>query len=313
MDTETMRYGVVDLGSNTMRMSVYEERGGRLRHMMSERELVGLIGYTSHGVLSDEGILRVVETLSEFRDTAQSIGCDRFACFATAGLRNIHNTEHAVELIRRRTGVEVRVISGEEEARLDFIGARRGAGVEKGLMVDMGGGSTELVRFEGGEILHSVSLPFGSLLLYKNFVREILPTEGELERIAAFVSAQLSGLSWLRGGEVLCVIGGTGRAVARLRQDRFDRGFSELQGYRFPASDLKALLRELSGARRKSARILTRITPERVHTVLPGLCAFTRLCKASGAGTVVVSRNGVREGFLHEHVLGPEQRQEEIS
>jgi exopolyphosphatase/guanosine-5'-triphosphate,3'-diphosphate pyrophosphatase len=300
-----MRYTVVDIGSNTMRMSVYDDRNGTMRHIMSEKELIGLIGYTADGVLSDEGILRVTETLHDFKETSDAIGSDVFSAFATAGLRNIKNTQHAADIIRERTGVSVSIISGEEEARLDFVGAYKGVNLDCGLMVDMGGGSTELVRFCGAHIENSVSLPFGSLYLYKNFVREILPNDGELKKIGTFVSEQLESIEWLTGiGDNLCLIGGTSRAAARLRQEFFDHKQSELQGFSFDANDISSLLKQIKGSKRKSSRVITRVTPERLHTILPGLCAFSRIIKRAGCKTITISRNGVREGYLHEYVLG---------
>jgi exopolyphosphatase / guanosine-5'-triphosphate,3'-diphosphate pyrophosphatase len=298
-----MRYTVVDLGSNTMRMSVYE-RNGSLRHIMSEKELIGLIGYTTDGILSEDGITRVSDVLRNFKETAVAIGAERFSCFATAGLRNIKNTAHAVELIRNRTGVDVQVISGEEEARLDFTGAIEGCGLQGGLMSDMGGGSTELVRFEGRTICNSTSLTFGSLFLYKKFVDEILPTRMELKDISKFVQDQLENLEWLPGaGENLCVIGGTARAAARIHQELFDHRLSELQGYTFPADEFRKTLKTLTGLGKKCARVITRVSPERIHTILPGLCAFSQIVKYSGCKTVTVSRSGVREGYLNEYML----------
>jgi exopolyphosphatase/guanosine-5'-triphosphate,3'-diphosphate pyrophosphatase len=300
-----MRYTVVDIGSNTMRMSVYDDRNGNVRHIMSEKELVGLIGYTSDGVLSDEGILRVTETLSDFKETSDAIGSDVFSAFATAGLRNIKNTQHAVDIIRGNTGVSVTIIGGDEEARLDFVGAYNCVNLDCGLMIDMGGGSTELVRFCGSNIENSVSLPFGSLYLYKNFVRKILPDNGELKKIDTFVSEQLEGIEWLTGtGDNLCLIGGTSRAAARLRQEFFDHRQSELQGFSFDATDISRLLKQITGEKRKSSRVITRVTPERLHTILPGLCALSRIIKRAGCKTITISRNGVREGYLHEYVLG---------
>lgn len=293
----------MDLGSNTMRMSVYE-KGDHLRHIMSEKELIGLIGYTAGGVLSDEGITRVCDVMHSFKETSDAIGSDTFSCFATAGLRNIKNTQHAIELIRERTGISVCVISGEEEARLDFIGAFDGVSLQNGLMADMGGGSTELVRFCGREICNSVSLPFGSLYLYKKFVGEILPSKSEFKHISSFIENQLENLEWLPGsGENLCVIGGTARAAARIHQELFEHRHSELQGYSFPAGEMKKTLRMLTALDKKGIRVITRVAPERLHTIMPGLCAFSRIIKFSGCKTVTVSRNGVREGYLNEYVL----------
>ena len=101
----------------------------------------------------------------------------------------------------------------------------------------------------------------------------------------------------------MCVIGGTARASARLRQEFFDHMQSDLQGYTFDSKDFGLMLKKIAGSKRKSSRIITRVTPERIHTLMPGLCAFSKITKLAGCKTITVSRNGVREGYLNEYVL----------
>lgn len=118
-----MNYAVVDLGSNTIRLSLYSAApGGGFRLLFSEKETAGIAGYISGGVLAPEGIGKAAQVLLDFRALLENLGEKEMHVFATASLRNIRNTEEAVEQIRAATGVGEDVISGELEARLGYYG-----------------------------------------------------------------------------------------------------------------------------------------------------------------------------------------------
>lgn len=294
-----MRRAVVDLGSNTMRMEVYDETGGNMKHIVSAKEVVGMIGYMEGGTLSEEGIVRVVDGLSAFRKTADAVGVEQICCFATAGLRAVNNADEVVRRAKEQLNMDIDIISGEEEARLDFAGAYIPTDVKEGLVVDMGGGSTEIVRFSDDHIDNCISLPYGSLYLYKRFVKKIIPRAGELKKIKEFVDRQLECVEWLKSvGGHICLIGGTGRAITRLHRDVHGRGIEPLQGYMFDAADIAALLQWVLSHPKAGVRSILRVEPERVHTILPGMAALSRLVSYAGVCTVSLSRSGVREGYI---------------
>ncbi len=299
-----MRTAVIDLGSNTVRMTVYDGTEAGFTPILSQKEVVGLIGYTEDGMLTEDGILRLTEAIRGFRATGGAVQVQRYGCFATAGLRAVRNADEVVRRIQAETGVEARVIGGEEEARLDYAGAYRPAGLGRGLVVDMGGGSTELIRFDGEKALNTVSLPFGSLLLFRRFVGGILPGEKELRHIRHFVRKQLGCVEWLPGcASHACLIGGTARAVARLHREIFGREHDPLQGYTFDAGDLRAMIRTL-GDKKSAARLLTRVVPERIHSILPGMTGLLRIAGTAGCATLSISLTGVREGYLQQYMGG---------
>ena len=304
-----MRYTIIDLGSNTVRMSVFEVENESYRQILSEKETIGLIGYTDKGVLSPDGILRVTETIETFCNTSRAIGVEQLYCFATAGLRSIKNAAEIVDKVEAQTGIHIQVISGEEEARLDFIGAFHPQDIAEGLLVDMGGGSTELVNYKNCGIEKAVSLPFGSLNLYKRFVSKVLPNKDEKEQITEFAKKQFAFVDWLpESAEHLLLIGGTGRAIARLHRELYGREEEALQGYTFNTEDYAKLLTFVAEEKKRAIRGILRVSPERIHTIVPGLIVFSQLVELAGCKTASVSRTGVREGYLKEYVLkkGPQ-------
>lgn len=136
-----MKFAIVDLGSNTIRLSVYNTLPeGGFDLLFSEKEMAGLVSYVHGGVLSPEGIQRACGAIRDFQALLRQFDLDAPHVFATASLRNIRNTEEAVEQIRAATGVGVDVISGELEARLGYYGARTATDLQDGAMFDIGGG-----------------------------------------------------------------------------------------------------------------------------------------------------------------------------
>ncbi|CAN3997003.1 Cys-tRNA(Pro) deacylase, partial [Dysosmobacter welbionis] len=143
----SMKFAIVDLGSNTIRLSVYNTLPeGGFDLLFSEKEMAGLVSYVHGGVLSPEGIQRACGAIRDFQALLRQFDLDAPHVFATASLRNIRNTEEAVEQIRAATGVGVDVISGELEARLGYYGARTATDLQDGAMFDIGGGSAEVLE-----------------------------------------------------------------------------------------------------------------------------------------------------------------------
>ena len=183
--------GIVDLGSNTIRLSIYHWEGQDFRLLLNKKTMAGLAGYVQGGVLSDSGILVACRTLSSYRALLDNFQVSKMHVFATASLRNISNTGEAVETIRDVTGIPVEVLSGDAEAALSFKGAVLPGGVSTGLLADIGGGSFELVSYEDMSITSACSLPVGSLSLYTRFVNGLFPTSEERKAMRAYVEEQL--------------------------------------------------------------------------------------------------------------------------
>ena len=177
-----MKQAVIDIGSNSMRLSVYETtEAGTFTILFKDKIMAGLAGYVEEGALSPEGITRAILGLRSFRGTLRALNIPQVAVFATASLRNIRNTAQAVAEIQRGTGFAIEVLSGEEEARLGYAGAMEELALSEGLFVDIGGASTEVVRCAPGQLVSAVSCPVGSLKLYRDWVKKILPNQQAVE------------------------------------------------------------------------------------------------------------------------------------
>ena len=295
-----MLNAVIDIGSNTIRLSVYDCAPDHSFSLVTGRKVTaGLAGYVEDGGLSAEGIASACSALEEFRATLSHLAVDSVSAFATASLRNISNTDQAVDAIRQKTGFCVEVISGKEEARLDFLGAMRAVPISSGLLVDIGGGSCELVGFSGKRMERAASIPAGSLNLFSGYVKELFPTDKERRAICARVQKLLKEPELDFGKRpMVCGVGGTLRSAAKLCGQMCGE-----DGDSFTVKTFRKVLGQLTADNKLALSQILRAAPERVHTLLPGMLLFDTVAERFGCERVVISRYGVREGYLVDRVL----------
>ncbi len=297
-----MKQAMIDIGSNSMRLTVYETEGNSFKILFREKSMAGLAGYVENGTLSDEGTLCACRGLLKFKKILTSLDIQYVVIFATASLRNISNTEEAVSAIRDRTGWEVEVISGEEEALYGYTGAMREFQLSRGAVLDIGGASTELALFDEDRPLRSFSLPIGSLNLYRSCVKKILPGRRSLKKIRETIQAELdrSSLPDFERQLPLVCVGGTGRAVLKLA----GAVYAQPEGCRaIGAEQLDGLCAILCRGDRQIIDLILKLSPDRIHTIVPGILVLHRLFHLLDAKTLEIGKYGVREGYLCRKIL----------
>lgn len=302
------RYAVIDFGSNTIRLCVYEldDKAGKtiakkdLSTLLNYKVMAGISSYIKDGVLSEKGIKKAARTIKDQHERARYFKCEKTYVFATAVLRNCKNSAEAHHAIEKACGMEVVLLSNEDEAHLGLVGASLDGAIEDATMVDIGGGSTELTALSGGKETASTSLPQGSLSSFSMFTTGILPTEEEMGAIArefdrlyetlpkkAFKNKQLVG------------IGGAIRCAAKVYGDIF-------QGGKRSNTLLPEQVREILDSYRRDPHGFMRAgiqtIPDRVHTFIPGCILIESVFEKTGAQELRIAKHGVREGYLIERV-----------
>ena len=299
-----MKYALIDMGSNSIRLTVYDVDQTAFKILFREKIMAGLAGYVERGALSGEGVARAKSALLEFKRTLELLDIHRVAVIATASLRNVTNTDQAVRELQQATGFPVTVLSGQQEARLGYAGAMEELHLKSGVFVDVGGASTEVVAFQGGQVVDSASFAVGSLSLYRTCVKKILPGPGSLERIRHTLRREMDekGLDPKEKRSPLVGVGGTARAVLKLARQRFD-----LDGdcRTVTRAQLEELVNLLTQGEREAAGLILKTAPDRIHTLVPGLMVLVHIIKAFDADELVVSRYGVREGYLCQMLQTP--------
>lgn len=303
-------YGVIDLGSNSIRMVIYDVKDDRkaaytskdFKSIINDKVMAGLAAFVEGGVFTPAGVDRAVSVLKSHAKHARYFNCKRLDVFATAVLRNAENCAAAIAEIERRTGLAVQLLSAHDEAHLGFVGAAAAAPIERGTIIDIGGGSTELTRITGGRDFDDRSIPQGSLSSFTRYVKAIVPAPFETDAIACAFRAQLKALPNLDlyRAHTLYGVGGSVRAAAKVIQQV--RGL-ETRPRIITANDVADVLAFARENPNAFAHAALKASAERVHTVVPGCVILDTLFKQLGAAHLEIRKGGVREGYLIERIL----------
>ncbi|MDD4843262.1 MAG: phosphatase [Anaerotignum sp.] len=292
-----MLYGVIDIGSNTIRLAVYEVNDRSIQALFSKKSTAGLASYVNKaGALSQKGINKAVCVLNEFKPILNNISLEKLFVFATASLRNITNSQQAIKEIYERTEFDIDLVSGEQEGIYDFAGVCAQTSLDTGLLVDIGGGSTELVMYCEGRVVKSVSIPIGSLNLYKKFVKEIFPSQTEIKGMIKHIMKELDTVEITQGYPLICGVGGTVRAAWQLNSQMFDL-LPDCNKIYF--KELNKIISLFFNDTKTMSKKMLKIAPERIHTILPGMLILNEVGKKYSSDAICISSFGVREGYLY--------------
>ena len=296
-----MKQAIIDIGSNSIRLTLYETEGQSFKILFREKIMAGLAGYVEDGKLSAEGIECACAGLLTFRKILQTLQIENVRVFATASLRNISNTDRALSVIRAATGFSVEVISGEDEALFGYAGAMQELHLSGGAFLDIGGASTEIVTFEDGRPVDFASFPIGSLSLYRRCVKKILPGDGSLKRLRQEISKTIDVSDGALAPRALLVgVGGTARAALKLA--RHYCGISD-DCRSMTAEQLDSLCAFLCSGKKEVSDLIFRLEAERIQTLVPGLLILQHVFHLFHAEQLVVGKYGVREGYLCQRIL----------
>lgn len=296
-----MKQAIIDIGSNSIRLTLYEIENSSFKILFREKIMAGLAGYVENGALSAEGVECACAGLLTFRSILQTLHIEHISVFATASLRNISNTQQAMGIIRAATGYSVEVLSGENEALLGYAGAMQELHLRSGAFLDIGGASTEIVTFDEGKPVDFASFPIGSLSLYRRCVKRILPGQGSLKRLQQEIDKTIQpGHAALAERPLLVGVGGTARAAFKLAQHYYK---ISSDCHTITAEQLNGLCSFLCSGKKEASDLILRLEAERIHTLVPGVLILQHIFQLFGAQQLIISKYGVREGYLCKKIL----------
>lgn len=299
--------GIIDIGSNSMRLSVVAVLDGGAHYVVDEyksspRLAASLAGTT--GELLPEGVAELLLHLREFADLCRAYRVDRTLVLGTAALRAATNRDEVLARVRDDLGLDVEVISGREEAWLDYQAVRHTMAVDTAYLVDIGGGSTEITLVDEGRVAASVSLPFGAVTLGAAWRDSQALVHGF--RLPAEAEAALDAVEHLRLGPRAEVIGigGTIRSIARVHQAARRYPLPLTHNYRMAADEVEALLRRIADTPMRERRRLEGLSRDRADLIVPGGAMLLAVMRRARAPHLRVSGRGIRDGALYTRILG---------
>lgn len=292
------RVGVLDIGSNSVRLVVFE--GGRRMPIpiFNEKALCALgADLRETGRLSETGRVSAIVNIGRFTEIAREMELSRLDVLATAAVREAENGADFVQDLQRRFGLQVQVLSGDEEARLSAQGVLSAFPGADGVMGDLGGGSLEMVDISAGELSHHATMPLGPLRLGALSNRN----RADLE---ARIDGHLGKLDWLDRlyERPIYAVGGAWRSLARAHMADNKYPLEVIHGYEIDGEQALDYLDQVSGARKNQLQAIPGVATRRSASVSMAALILSRVMRLGRASGLKFSAFGLREGCLYDQL-----------
>jgi exopolyphosphatase/guanosine-5'-triphosphate,3'-diphosphate pyrophosphatase len=299
-----VRIAVVDIGTNTTRMFVADVEARRVvRELHRESRVTRLgAGVDAGGRLQDDALARAHTVLGDYARQIEAQGAERQVAVLTSAVRDASNGQQFAEECRRRYGLDVHVLSGDREAQLTYLGATDDVDPESReriLVLDIGGGSTELIIGRGRQSAFHVSAQVGVVRQGDRHVAGDPPGGAELQAVADDVRATLEGAvaaEWRRGVERALAVAGTPTSLAAIAQQLDPYDPERVQGYRLTAKTRDQIRERLGAMTLEERRHVTGLHPDRALVILPGIVILTVVMELFGLDAVEVSEHDILRG-----------------
>lgn len=294
------RVGIIDVGSNSIRLVVYERASRAPLPVFNEKVLCGLArGLDATGRLNPVGVELALANIDRFVALARNMKVKSLDLLATAAVRDAADGPEFMGEIGRRPDITAHIVSGKDEARFSGNGVICGMPDAVGVMGDLGGGSLELVALGDGRIGSSTTLPIGPLRLMSSGIGD--PKRAVLEAI--------ENVRWLRneGGRTFYAVGGAWRSFARLHMEQAGYPLHIIHHYDIPADEARAVARLIAVQSAKSLEKMPGVSRRRIDTLPLACLALDRLLAALKPRNVVFSAFGLREGFYYSRLSDNER------
>jgi exopolyphosphatase / guanosine-5'-triphosphate,3'-diphosphate pyrophosphatase len=308
-----VRIAVVDIGTNSTRLLVADVDDGRVREVDRRSTVTRLgRGVDTSRQLSAEAIEVVCEVVGEYIAAYEELGAERVMAIATSAVRDADNAAMFLAELRERFALDARILTGDAEAQLTYAGvcADRPAAGRRTLVVDIGGGSTEMIVGEGPEVSYHASLQAGTVRHTERCLATDPPGAAELEKLAAdvrsLIGKALDGAAPARADQGIAVAG-TPTSLAAIDQ-RLDPYDPELvHGYRLGLKSIQHILSELAAKPLAERREVTGLHPGRAPTIVAGVVILIQVMRAFGLSEIEVSEHDILWGAALEAADGPDR------
>lgn len=290
--------GIIDIGSNSVRLVLYENMSRAPTVFFNEKVLAGLgRGVSDSGKLQDESIDAALAALRRFKAVAEVVGTRQLIVIATAAARDAENGPEFVAAVEEILGEPIEILSGQQEAELAAAGVQCGFWKPDGVVGDLGGGSLELIDIKGSSLGAGETFPLGGLRL----AEEAGGSVRAAQKIAAERLAQSKALARLEG-RALYAVGGTWRSVARLHMAQNDYPISTIHHYEIDADEALDFCKSLLTSKLDAADGIAVVSTKRRPLVPMGAAVLAEMLKIGEPAKVVISALGVREGMLYRQL-----------
>jgi exopolyphosphatase / guanosine-5'-triphosphate,3'-diphosphate pyrophosphatase len=305
-----LKISIIDIGSNTIKLVIYHVKKDNsfigIHQESSKVRLGESLAYSDS--LNEQSILKSIDVLLLYRDIAKLESANKVICVGTSAVREAKNNKYFVDEVLKKTGLRVRILSGDEEAYYSYLGASMSTCIPNGLFFDLGGGSLEVVYTEDSKVKNVQALPLGALRLTRTFANQDGSySKKDCENMTQTILDILpTKKSYGIGIDSLLVgVGGTLRALGRYDQKRAGYPFEKVHNYRLTLNSIDSLRKDISHMKPGEISNLLALDSTRVETIVAGIHVIHSIMKKFDFEEVVISGYGLREGVLASFIQDP--------
>ncbi len=290
------RIGIIDIGSNSIRLVVYDQQKRSPVPIYNEKVMCALgKGLATTGMLNPEGVELAKQALKRFLAMGRNMEITSLYVMATAAIRDAKDGPSFAKYLEETYDIDVDIISGKKEAKLGAYGICSSMYRPQGVTGDLGGGSLELVRVDDGQIADHASLPIGSL-------RMIDESKGDRDKLRKLVEKRFADLKWLEDRKVpgFYAIGGSFRALARMHMAANNYPLHILHEYKIDAKNFLSFVRDIAAMPENKLEKFPGSAPRRVPALPGAAIVLEHIIEHARPESIVFSASGIREGYLYE-------------
>jgi len=304
------KYAAIDIGTNSMRLLLADIEDKKIIKRMKYINPTRIgSSVDKDKLISEEGIIRNIEALNDFAKAAKEYGADKIWAIATSAVRDAANGKEFIKRAYEKTGINIDIISGEEEAALGYKGVTicRGPhlGSETMLVIDIGGGSTELILGQGSNLKNTISLNVGAVRMTERFITTdpISKEEHEQMETDIYIMVKESVQQIKKDNpNTIIGIGGTITTLAALKQQLDPYNPDKVHNYKLTLADITVLKQKLLTLTVEEIRNLKGIHPKRADIILAGITILHTIMNNLDIHEIIVSEYDNLEGLLHSEL-----------
>lgn len=298
------RKAIIDIGSNSIKFFVGELGADKtIKTVLDTNEIARLgEGLDKTGKISPEAMERNVAAVSAFVLKARELSADQIVAVGTMALRNASNSEEFLSKVKARSGIEVKIIPSDEEARLSYLAILSGLPLQGGKLVvfDTGGGSTEFIFGKGKEVEKRFSVNLGAVRITENYLSSDPVTPQELASAIAQIDKEFAEAGVEGHPDQLVGMGGTVTSMGAVKHKMVKYDADIIQGSSLTRGDIEAQIKDYSSRTIEQRKELPGLQAKRADVILAGACILDVITKRLGASHLTISDRGLRHGLAFD-------------
>lgn len=298
------RIGIIDIGSNSIRLVIYEVLNMGAYQVLYEKKYAARLSekVEADGTISYEAITSILPVLRSYQDICASYQVSHVRAAATAAIRNAQNSSDITKWIREELGLEIQLISGEDEGRLGFLGVIESISISDGFIIDIGGGSTEITLFLNGQYQESLSIPYGAVNAHARYGSSTYWRRETVDDFRSSIHTFLKEHAWTQQhpGLTLVGLGGTVRSLAKMVQKKQEYSLPVMHNYRMEPEDIRVFYDTLPYIPSDQRKKTPGLSKDRVDLIIPGVILLQTIFDWLESTHYIVSGAGLRDGLFYE-------------